>query len=325
MPLRAAIGLLAGSIALACHSGPTMRVKLPAIDPSQLREERASQYDRWMTELGPLQARADRIFERLLVSNAEFCEGEVQPILGIRVLAADDLTGFDRTSEFAMDLRESAERSLGVRDNPTVLSVDPNGAAAAAGVELLDEVLFVNGLPVGDAAGVAMRLEDASDGRVILEIERLSERVQIAIDAPMGCSFEVVVEQGRDLHASAYPGLGLVFLTRGVLDSFDSDDEVAIILGHELAHLVLGHAPRSRPKRERAADYVGYYLAERSGYSTADAAEVWRAFALGNVHSIARRQRTHDGMPERVALARATRTEITRKRQQGLPLLPEVE
>ena len=53
-------------------------------------------------------------------------------------------------------------------------------------------------------------------------------------------------------------------MTTGMLRFVESDDEIALILGHEIAHHILGH-PYSRPLYEADSDYMGCYLAARGG------------------------------------------------------------
>src|SRR5262245_40423185 len=49
-----------------------------------------------------------------------------------------------------------------------------------------------------------------------------------------------VVDQGEP-NAFALPG-GLIFVSRGLLELADSEDEVAGVLGHEIMHVIARHA-----------------------------------------------------------------------------------
>jgi predicted Zn-dependent protease len=87
------------------------------------------------------------------------------------------------------------------------------------------------------------------------------------------------------------------------------DAEIAVVLGHELAHLVTdSEAQRARPpartgtrQREARADRVGLRLAACAGYDPAAAAHFWQRYAasrwidvLGNLGHPSSRTRARD-------------------------------
>ena len=49
-----------------------------------------------------------------------------------------------------------------------------------------------------------------------------------------------------------------------------SDDELALVISHEIAHIILGHSAssfgRGSASLEQEADHVGFYLMTRAGY-----------------------------------------------------------
>ncbi len=78
----------------------------------------------------------------------------------------------------------------------------------------------------------------------ILEDEELTEYVNLVgntvaansnnPDIPAGYHFGVL--DTKDINAFACPG-GIVFITKGLLDSLDNEDELAAVLAHEIAHI----------------------------------------------------------------------------------------
>ncbi len=58
------------------------------------------------------------------------------------------------------------------------------------------------------------------------------------------------VVRGNQLNALSAPG-GYVFVNEGLLRSADNVDELANVLGHETAHLVLGHTMAKRVQEQR--------------------------------------------------------------------------
>jgi hypothetical protein len=146
-----------------------------------------------------------------------------------------------------------------------------------------------------------------------------------------------------------------ILVTRGMLRFLKSDDELALVIGHELAHVALKHyeslkaeaqarvgasifgillgarglgnmVPRAMPQdRERDADYLGVYLAAAAGYRYDEMPGMWRRMAAIHPASIEGSQmKTHPAAPERfLALDRAVE-EIKAKTARSEPLRPDM-
>ncbi len=151
-------------------------------------------------------------------------------------------------------------------------------------------------------------------------VERVFQRIISGSDYPIN-AWELHVINDPQRQAYILPG-GKVFVHTGMLDMCERDDELAIILSHEIMHNVMHHAsenlseaapllilhymssfitglhddltgmaievafclPRSRTQ-ESEADYHGLLLAAKSDYDPAAALTLWsRWFALDEVH-----------------------------------------
>lgn len=75
---------------------------------------------------------------------------------------------------------------------------------------------------------------------------------------------------------------GLIIFTRGAVTQL-SDDEFALLAGHEIAHWYLGHTEAS-PEAELAADRLGAQLACRAGYDPAKGITLFRHLHQSRVH-----------------------------------------
>jgi predicted Zn-dependent protease len=75
--------------------------------------------------------------------------------------------------------------------------------------------------------------------------------------APLA-GFHVVVVESEQLNAFAAPG-GFIFVTTGTLKAAHSEDELACVLAHEVAHVVRGHALGS-VQRSRWANVPAEWL-----------------------------------------------------------------
>ncbi len=75
----------------------------------------------------------------------------------------------------------------------------------------------------------------------IVQIDRVARRLLEAVPRPYPVQFILAVGEPT-INAGAT--FGKVILSSGMMDFLRSDDELAIILGHELAHITRGHVAR---------------------------------------------------------------------------------
>jgi predicted Zn-dependent protease len=142
------------------------------------------------------------------------------------------------------------------------------------------------------------------------------------------------------------------------MNAFPSDQEVGVVVAHELAHNIMGHRLKkqleiwrdmfivrvidklsgsdvgsayanfsyleSSVDYEYEADYVGLYLAARAGLEYERAPEFLRRFALDSPMSIARSS-THPKLAARYVAQEAAISEIRKKIALGQPLIPEMK
>src|SRR5262249_6051372 len=101
------------------------------------------------------------------------------------------------------------------------------------------------------AAVANRRLSTYSDARVTRIGRRLAA---VAPGARFPYEFRVVND--RSLNAFALPG-GFVYINRGALDAARSEDEVAAVIAHEIAHVSLRHGTNQVSKAYLAQAGLG--------------------------------------------------------------------
>ena len=306
------------SAALALSACAGLDTRLPPIDLPQLSAERDYQQKLAFAEMDALQSRLMRVADRVRVANADLCP-KSRPGIGLKT---HTLSNYPKT------LREAAARELGATDTPTVLTVTEGSPAERAGIRQGDTVL-VEGRAVkhsSDAFADALRtgaltLRDV-DGRIR----------EVGVEPRAECAYDVRLRMSSDINAFA-TGRSMT-VTSGMLKFTESDDELAFILGHELAHNTMGHVRKivtnyilslggtryARPF-ELEADYVGLYYLARAGYGMEGVEDVWRRLALVSPRSTAR-AKTHPTSSERFLRIAAAREEIADKEAEGTPLIP---
>ena len=90
---------------------------------------------------------------------------------------------------------------------------------------------------------------------------------------------------------NAYTNGEIIVLHQGIIDITKSDDEIALIIGHEIAHNTLGHLDGEKNKEmtregEAMADRVGAYYMMKAGYNLCKGREVWKAMREKNGESL---------------------------------------
>lgn len=291
-------------------------------------------------------ARVNRVVYPILAANAQLCDRRV-------TLAS----GFVAESRFdqIFDYRQASE-AAGLDDRLSIVAVAPNSPAERAGLKPGDRLLAVN--RTGLSATYRARDEmsealSASGPAVALSVERDGERRVVTVEREQICDMQARVMVTEIVNAYA-SGSDLV-ATTGLLRFLSDDAELAVIIGHEIAHNVRNHsgtgignpkiaslfdffdsvwsaAPKDseRPRTpisqvyEAEADYVGLYLIARAGFTPSAAQRVYRRFAVSTPSSIAPRlDSSHPASSSRVVLLGEAAREIEAKRAAGLPLIPE--
>lgn len=141
------------------------------------------------------------------------------------------------------------------------------------------------------------------------------------------CLPAIVIEPGSGLNAHAQRGR--VTISRPLIDLADTDDQLALVVAHEMAHLLLRHDDYSAMslnksmahQEELQADYVGLYLVARAGFLPQVAVELWPKLGAQQPGLVAGGA-MHPGLTERYRILHGTCREIEAKERAGLPLIP---
>jgi hypothetical protein len=252
------------------------------------------------------------------------------------------LTGlqFHHLAEYALADRPGVTDRRRLDLGPGLLSVIEESPAARAGLAAGDVVLSVNRLslspssdlsdPAVSARNVRARTRELLEaqlrkGPAELRILRGSEEQVVRISTVQGCPARVRL--ARSDQPTAVVDRGEIVVTTALLDEVQSDDELAVIIGHELAHVVLKHAERLRAQgvpqgmlrefgknaarvlaTEEEADRLGIKLAWAAGYDVSTAIPFWRRFYAK--YDGPRLFRTHPSLLARERLIRETLAEL---------------
>ena len=337
-------------------------VDLPTAEREALRQETVAHQTAALERLREHYQRVGTMGHRLVTANAELCPKR-GPAQGFSVFS---------TRQLPRELRGAARDVFGVTDDVSVFTVVEHSAAWKAGVRPGQRLAAINGEALPRARGsdprwtsghdverARDRLERAFDrGPVRLTLADASGTRDVVVQGETACDHDVLLFQADEVNAAADGDD--VAITTGMARYAQSDEELALVIGHELAHNAMRHRERlaastrlariggllgsvligattgvgvdlyslaargtkqTRLTLEREADYVGMYFAARAGYDVSKAVSFWRRMGADYPSSTYTRY-THPGSPERSLNIAATADEIGRKRSSQLALVP---
>lgn len=224
-------------VALAACMGPT--TKGPRVDKEVLAREEALQkkmvFERSMKD----EARVYSLAFPLLGANAEFCGSYIRPVIGLSAWNIHSVSDGYRTA--AKDL-------YGLDDRLIVKTIARKSPAQKAGILSGDILESINGQALSGAS--AAKTFDSTvrgaKGQPVKIGVRRNGRAQTYTVAPiMACNFPASVEHENSA-INAYADGKKIVVTRGMIRFAENDEELALVLAHELAHNALTHVSKLR-------------------------------------------------------------------------------
>lgn len=214
----------------------TTTTQLGSVDPSVVRAEEARQRELALATMEEHQLRIEQIAYPILTGGAPLCDPE--PYHGFR---------FGTDHGYNSEWIPAAHSVLRLGDTLSVVGVTPGSPAAEAGLLAGDRIVGAGPLTVADLTGknAGKRFAEfhdtqiaAGEGRLDLRIVRDGSLESLTIDGVAACPYAVVVTQDGTINAFADGEA--IYVTTGMM-RFAEDDELAVVLGHEMAHNAMGH------------------------------------------------------------------------------------
>ncbi|MEO5707463.1 MAG: M48 family metallopeptidase [Alteraurantiacibacter sp.] len=239
-------------------------------------------------------ATADRrlaqVAERLQGANAVFCRQQM-PLTGLIVHSADQY-GQPSPARFAEGSVALAQVLPGSPSASAGLLADD--ALVAIGSVAISESVAQPGHPLRDTVFDLLAGQDPARP-VAITVRRAGRDMAVEVNATPGC--RVLVEVLTDGSNRARSDGRVLQVTQDMVARL-SDDELAVVVAHELAHAVLEHRRRlaaagvesgflgefGRNRRlrrlvEEEADLLSVHLLANAGYDPAIAPRFWRSEA----------------------------------------------
>ncbi|HEX8444346.1 MAG TPA: M48 family metallopeptidase [Allosphingosinicella sp.] len=259
---------------------------------------------------------------RLSLANAARCADILAPQHGLILHSLEQYGAADR---------QEAARHFGLGANVNVMAVVEGSPAARAGLAADDRLIAINGqaLAANAAAPLSpsrapveraerMIAQALENGEIVLRVRSSRGEHDVRFLADRGCPANVELLPADVVNAWA-DGERVV-VSVGILRRCRDDDDLALVIAHELAHNLLHHgrrlasapdrqgrlflpsgaAARGTQKAEEEADRLAVRLARAAGYDLTGAGEFLTDVA--GASPSAPGARTHPTLRRRLAL-----------------------
>lgn len=287
----------------------TPGTKRPDISSDLTAREKRAQQALHVKRVTSYQTRLQRISAPLLQAALPFCQGEETGYVGAWVDNIDAWS--DKHQSIARDV-------LNLDHALKITLITPGSPAHGAGLQKGDLLLSVNGHATLGGQGavedfnhlLSRALNDETAETVRIEISRNSQPMTMVVQPEPMCDYAVHVWMNNSINAFADGGN--IVVTSGLMRFAESDDEVALVVAHEIAHNSMDHieakaqnarlasvfdilaaaygvntsglfaklGARSFSKEfEREADYLGLYIMARAGEPVNGLGGFWRRMA----------------------------------------------
>lgn len=235
--------------------------------------------DAWPVTLRQQMARVTSIGYRLDRAAVGICQKQASTI-GV---AMDYLGAYEQSD------RSAISQLLGMGEDPQIAVVVKGGPADIAGVHAGDALVSIDGRPVRDIiasspdkALIADELEQRlaqfpATAPLTLGLRRDGKDVQTQVHPERTCAARFVIKTGQGI--TAFSDGNNVAISSRLIDFTINDDELALVAGHELGHVVHqdGTAPNIAERRlmEDRADALGLQLAICAGFDPEIGLQFW--------------------------------------------------
>jgi Zn-dependent protease with chaperone function len=225
------------ALLLCAACAPISRLPPLAVDEIKA-EQRKQQIAQLRSYLGQL-SRLDNVAFQLRVANRDDCKDRAWAQIG---LIAGTVVSLPR--KFRSFSHEALTASW---THATVLSISDNSPAAVAGIKIGDQLLTLNNDPVprhGTAGWIGSYVRNNGERPIQVLIRREGIDEMRAIVPVIACA--IPIELQVDSSVNAFTTDDRIVVSSSILRAARTDAQLALIVGHELAHANLGHLDKRR-------------------------------------------------------------------------------
>ena len=225
--------ILSSAVLAGCVS-PQSRT--PSVDKNSALNEAQKQREMVIEDYIHSSKKLQAVASKVIVSGAEMCGEKIKPYYGFNTWNDDN---------FKDEWKRAVQSKYNLTSQLHVSYVAPGNVADIAGLKEGDIIQTANGTltPYGKNASPLFETKLKELGRsgapVELTVKRNLNDLKVSISPTKACDFNVILEPDDIKNASA-DGENIVFY-KGMMDFFRTDEEIALVFSHELAHNSMKH------------------------------------------------------------------------------------
>jgi hypothetical protein len=334
----------------ACAAPNTVKVNY---DSAEISAEAALQRELALKKNLGYKKRLNTVSYPILKAATKFCPAKRSYSMGARGSSSND---------YKNEWRTTANKIFG-GDEYIVTWVAKKGPAAKSGLAVDDRILSINDVEFG-ASNQQQKKFYAEASRITkntapiksLLVKRGDQLLEMDIRLETVCGYPVVLRESDAVNA--YADGNRIIITKGMMRFAQQDQELALVVAHELGHNLMGHLDKKKTNHmlgtiidlaaaangvsthgtfanmgskafsqnfEAEADYVALYYMNAAGLPLEGSANFWRQMAaehpgsIGTSHSA-----SHPATSERFLAISNTIAEINHKISAGLPVEPNL-
>ena len=325
------------------------------VDVDQGALDKEARFQRGLAVTGVVndQTRLYRVSYPLLKAAAPMCKDKVRNGIGVMAINRHMLGTLSEVAD-----------TVGIGDEFKVVVVVADSPVAAAGIQVNDVLVSINDWkPATDKDSIKLFPEKINEllkpGTPLqVVVKRGDALVNATVTPETVCTYPV--QMSNDTIINAFADGEKVVIARGMMRFATSDEELSLVISHEISHNAMGHLTAQRGNRiigaimdgilagltrtqstgaftnamgasfsqdfEAEADYVGLYVMARANEPIKEAPKFWRRMAAESPANITNTHNaSHPATSYRMLALDKTVEEIEAKRAAGKPLTPELK
>ena len=293
-----------------------------------------------INEMAKASIKVHKIAWPILLANKKKCKDNKKKSYGALFADVNDLPGEDKQiflTLFNNSIDPKYFNKYQVSGFPIILSIGKNSPAYDAGLLENDIILEINEKNTQNFRKKLLFILE-NKKHLAFKILRGKQEIKINMTGIQSCSYNVqVIPSG---FPNAFADGEKVFITMAAIKLAQTKDELAFLIGHELAHNILHYKnfesseanllaidyldkPKirqlksilvwSNESREIEADIEGMYLAFKAGFSLENVNDYWRRLSIFNPEMIKKSINIYKSNAYRAALINKTLKKLKEK------------